>query len=111
MILKDAVLQAQNKYFSGAVTDSDYMNGVMAYYKENLNLFRLSMGGLQQELGAITNKYNDYTDDAHVIEWANEIKRLFVKKKAVKNPNFNPIEYLAVNYIAGSHGSAGWAKL
>ena len=111
MILKQAVEKAQKEYFGEAVTDADYMGAVMAYYKANLHVMRMAIPGVQNELGAITNRYKDATDDEHVLAWANDIKRFFAKKKCIKNPNFNPVEYLAVNYIAGNHGSEGWAKL
>ena len=110
-ILKAAVLKAYDEYFKEAVTDADYMNGVMGYYKKNLVVMRLAIGGLQNELNRITLKYKDYTDDEHVKAWAREIKALFAKKKAIKNPDFNPIEYLAVTYIGGHHGAATWANL
>lgn len=111
MILKNAVIEAQAKYFETAVTDADYMSAVMTYYKENLYVMRMAIPGVQNELAAITNRHKDSTDDEAVVAWANEIKRFFAKKKCIKNPAFNPIEYLAVNYIAGNHGSEGWAKL
>lgn len=111
MILKSAVEQAKQKYFKDAVTDADYMNAVMTYMKENLHVMRMAIGGVQTELAAITNKHKDRTDDESVIAWANDIKHLFARKKCIKNQNFNPVEYLAVNYIAGHHGSDGWAKL
>ena len=110
-ILKRAVLKAQEDYFKNAVTDADYMTGVMAYYKQNLHVMRLAIGGLQTELNSITLRYKDRTDDESVLAWARDIKTLFTKKKAIKNPNFNPVEYLAVTYIGGHHGAANWANL
>lgn len=111
MILKDAVSKAQVDYFQEAVTDADYMSAVMAYYKQNLYVMRMTIPGVQNELAAITNRHKDSTDDEDILVWANEIKSLFTKKKCIKNPDFNPIEYLAINYIAGNHGSKDWAKL
>ena len=111
MVLKTAVEEAQKKYFQDAVTDADYMNAVMVYYKANLHVMRMAIPGVQNELSAITNRYKDHTDDEHILAWANDIKRFFAKKKCIKNTDFNPIEYLAVNYIAGNHGSNGWANL
>ena len=111
MILENAVKEAQEKYFSECVTDADYMEAVMMYYKANLSLVRLAMNGTKQELGMINAKYMNLNDDAHVAAWANDIKKLFVRKKCIKNENFNPLEYLAITYIAGNHGSNNWAKL
>ena len=108
-ILKTAVVKAQDKYFKHAVTDSDYMVAVMAYYKEYLFVMKLSIGGIQNELNNITLRYSDKTDDESVKKWAHDIKTLFVKKKVIKNEAFDPIEYLAVNYIGGHHGAANWA--
>lgn len=111
MLLKNAVEKAQIKYFNEAVTDADYMSVVMTYYKENLYIMRMTIPGVQNELAAITNRYKDCTEDEKILEWANEIKRFFAKKKCIKNQDFNPVEYLAVNYIAGNHGSESWANL
>ncbi len=111
MILRDAVLKAQKDYFADATTDADYMNAVMSYYKENLHVMKMAIGGFKTELNAITLKYNNSTDDKSVQKWANEIKALFLKKKVVKNPNFDPIEYLAVTYIAGHQGTGNWVNL
>lgn len=111
MILKEAVVRAQEKYFSKAKSDADYMSSVMAYYKENLHIMKLAIGGLQNQLNVITKKYSDKYDDETVLKWAGEIKNLFLKHNAVKNVNFDPIEYLAVNYIAGNHGSDHWVDM
>ena len=111
MILRDAVIRANKKYFTEAQTDVDYMNAVMMYYKEYLYVMKMAMGGFQTELNNITRKYANTTDDESVKKWAFEIKVLFDKKKIIKNQAFDPIEYLAVNYIAGHHGAANWAEL
>ncbi len=111
MILKNAVLAAQEKYFANAETDRDYMNCVMLYYKEYLHIMKMSMGGFQSELNSITRKYANLTDDASTLKWASDIRALFLKKKIIKNPAFDPLEYLAVTYIAGSRGTANWDKL
>jgi hypothetical protein len=111
MILRDAVLKANEKYFANATSDVDYMNAVMAYYKEYLFVMKMAMGGFQTELNNITRKYANSTSDTEVIKWAGEIRKLFDKKKVIKNSSFDPIEYLAVNYIAGHHGAANWAEL
>jgi hypothetical protein len=111
MILKNAVMKANEKYFLEAQTDVDYMNAVMTYYKEYLFVMKMAIGGFQTELNNITRKYANATDDASVLKWAGEIKLLFARKKIIKNPAFDPIEYLAVNYIAGHHGAANWADL
>lgn len=111
MILKDAVLRAKDTYFSDATTDADYMNAVMTYYKDNLHVMKMAMGGFKTELNAITLKYSNVTDDVSVLKWAGEIKKLFAKKKVIKNPNFDPIEYLAVTYIAGHRGTNNWVGI
>jgi hypothetical protein len=111
MILENAIKEAQEKYFSNCVTDADYMEAVMMYYKENMSLVRLAMNGTKHELGVINAKYMSHTDDTHIAAWANDIKKLFVRKKVLKTNDFNPLEYLAITYIAGSHGSNNWAKL
>ena len=111
MILKDAVIKAYDDYFKDAKTDSDYMMVVMSYYKEYLYVMKMAMGGFQSELNAITRKYANVTDDEHVLKWAYEIKMLFAKKKIIKNPDFNPVEYLAVTYIAGHKGTNNWVNI
>jgi hypothetical protein len=111
MILKDAVQKAYDKYFVGAETDADVMTAVMTYYKEHLHILKMSMGGFQSELNAITLRYRDVTDDANVLKWAGEIRRLFSKKKIIKSNNFDPIEYLAVTYIAGNRGTSNWVSI
>jgi hypothetical protein len=111
MILKNAVLEAQEKYFKNAVTDSDYMTCVMNYYKEHLHIIRMSIGGFQTELNRITQKYANKIDDESTLKWSREVEALFRKKKVIKSNNFRAIEYLAVTYIAGSRGTSSWAKL
>jgi hypothetical protein len=111
MILKDAVIRAYAKYFKDAETDADYMAVVMSYYKEYLYIMKMAMGGFQSELNAITRKYANVTDDESVLKWARDIKALFSKKKVIKNPEFDPIEYLAVTYIAGHKGTNNWVGL
>lgn len=111
MILKNAVIAANEKYFANAETDRDYMDAVMAYYGEYLYILKMRMGGFQSELNAITRKYANLQDDKSITKWAGDIKALFVKKKIIKNPEFDPIEYLAVNYIAGHRGTANWERL
>ena len=111
MILQNAVQMAYNKYFVDAETDADYMTAVMTYYKEHLHILKMSMGGFQSELNAITLKYRDVTDDTNVLKWAGEIRKLFNKKKIVKSTNFDPIEYLAVTYIAGNRGTSNWVDI
>lgn len=111
MILKDAVLKAQQDYFSDAKTDADYMNAVMSYYKDNLYIMKMAIGGFKTELNAITLKYKNSIDDESVLRWAGEIKKLFVKKKVIKNPGFDPVEYLAVTYIAGHQGTDNWLNI
>ena len=111
MILKEAVVRAYAKYFKDAETDSDYMTAGMSYYKEYLYVMKMAMGGFQSELNSITRKYANVTDDESVLKWARDIKALFTKKKLIKNPEFDPIEYLAVNYIAGHRGTDNWVSL
>ena len=84
MILRDAVLKANEKYFANATSDVDYMNAVMAYYKEYLFVMKMAMGGFQTELNNITRKYANSTSDTEVIKWAGEIRKLFDKKKRNK---------------------------
>jgi hypothetical protein len=111
MILKNAVLKAQKDYFADAKTDADYMNAVMSYYKNNLHIMKMAIGGFKTELNAITLKYSNSTDDVSVLKWAGEIKKLFIKKKVIKNPDFDPVEYLAVTYIAGHQGTGNWVNI
>lgn len=111
MILENAVKMAYSKYFSEADTDADVMTAVMSYYKEHLHILKMSMGGFQSELNAITLRYRDVTDDANVLKWAGEIRKLFNKKKIIKSDNFDPIEYLAVTYIAGNRGTDKWVSI
>lgn len=111
MILREAVLNAQEKYFKDAQTDADYLTCVMDYYKSNLHVIKMSIGGFQNQLASITNKYANVTDDESVKKWSREIHSLFSKKKIIKNPKFDAMEYLAVTYIAGSRGTDNWTKL
>lgn len=111
MILENAVKMAYSKYFSEANSDADVMTAVMSYYKEHLHILKMSMGGFQSELNAITLRYRDVTDDANVLKWAGEIRKLFNKKKIIKSDNFDPIEYLAVTYIAGNRGTDNWVSI
>lgn len=110
-VLTEAVIAAYDKYFKNAKTDADFMNAVMAYYKKYLVVLRMAVGGTQNELNRITLKYRDYTDDEHTLAWAGEIKALFRKRKVIKDDSFDPVEYLAVNYIAGHHNTSQWAQL
>ena len=83
MILRDAVIKAQQTYFVNATTDKDYMECVMSYYKTYLYVMKMSMGGFQSELNSITRKYANVTDDVSVMKWAKEIHNLFAKKKII----------------------------
>lgn len=111
MIFEDAVQKAQDKYFHNAKTREDAMNITMAYYKDNFNMTKLNLKGVQSELAGITNKYTGKTDDANIVKWSKEIYAFMKKKKAVINPDFDPLEYLAVNFIAGENGSGTWASI
>lgn len=111
-LFDNAIIAAHDKYFLDCVTDEDFMSAAMEYNKANINVFRAGLPGVQQALKAVTAKYQAATTDEEYSHCAKMIKKTFNDHKCLKDAHtFSGIEYLAVAWISGNHGSGRWAEI